>query len=131
MAVVQVLLCIDVCVGRDEELAHVHETTIRRPVQWGPSTAKKDKDYNAQNKSQITNASSNACIGVAVVPVVFCIDVCVGRDEELAQVHVTFLRRQMQWGVSTEKKTRITTLKTNPKSQTHVQMRVKGWLSYG
>ncbi len=98
VAVVPPVFCTHVCVARDEKLAHVHVTFFRRPMQWGLFTAKKTSIKPFQKKSQITNAYSNACIGVAVVLAAFCIYVCVGREEKLAHVHVIIFRRQMQWG---------------------------------
>jgi hypothetical protein len=85
---------------------------------------KKTRITTFKNKSQITNAYLSPYVRAGVLLLVICIYVCVGRDEELAHVHVTFIRRPMQWGISTKKKTGIKTLKTNTKSRTHVQMRV-------
>jgi hypothetical protein len=49
------------------------------------------------------SAYSIYCIVVIVVLDVFCIYICVGRDEKLAHVHVTFLRTPVQWGPFTAK----------------------------
>jgi hypothetical protein len=77
-------------------------------MQWSASKTKNDEDYNVQNKCETMHALSNAWIRVAVVLLNVRIHVCVGRDENLAHVHVAFTRRQMQRGTSTDKKSNIT-----------------------
>ena len=72
---------------------------------------------------RVSCRTRQSCTGNTAAPALRC-QVCVGRDEELAHVHVTFIRRPMQWGISTKKKTGIKTLKTNTKYRTRVQMRV-------
>jgi hypothetical protein len=111
VAAVLYVFCIYVCIGRDEELAHVHVTIMRRPMQWGPSTEKKTRITTFKNKSQITNAYLSSYVGAGVLLLGFRIYVCIGRDEELAHVHVTIMRRPMQWGPSTEKRRGLKLLK--------------------
>ncbi len=81
-----------VCAGCDEKLAHAHVTSFGRQMQWALLSEDKDEDYNVQNKSNSTNARSNACTGVVVVLSVFGIHIRFRLDEKPAHFQMTRIR---------------------------------------
>jgi hypothetical protein len=93
-------------------------------MQCSLSSEKKTRVTTFKTKPQNRLRFQKHAQGAGVALVGFCIYVSLTLDQELAGLHVTIKSRQMQCIPSTEKKTRVTTFKTNPQSRLHLQKHI-------
>jgi hypothetical protein len=118
---------INVSLTRDQELANIHVTFHNRKMKCSISPNKKTRvtmSTTFKTNPQYRLRFQKRVQGAGVALCFFHVDVSLTRDQELANLQMTFHRRLMQCSPSPEKKTRVTTFKTNPQFRFRFQKHV-------